>query len=91
MFQNISRNSSKFYSKSFEIIFEIFRFNFQKLTYAEADNDASNPDDVEALLSYVLNCTPCHSDEYSSHFFSCCPRYWNKSGCMFLKFHGDIK
>ncbi len=59
--------------------------------YSAADNDASNPDDVEALRSFVLNCTSCHSDEYSSHFFCCHPRYWNKSGCMFLKFHCDIK
>ncbi len=59
--------------------------------YAESDNDASNSDDVEALLSYVLNCTPCHSDGYSFRFFSCRPRYWNKSGSMFLKFHCDIK
>ncbi len=64
---------------------------FSEKAYAEADNDASNPDDVEELLSYVLNCTPCHSDEYSSHFFSCHSRYWNKSGCMFLKFDCDIK
>ncbi len=59
--------------------------------YSEADNDALNLDDVEALLSYVSNCTPCHSDEYSSCFFSCRPRYWNKSGFMFLKSHCDIK
>ncbi len=58
--------------------------------YSEADNDTSNPDDVEALLSYVLNCTPCHSDN-SSRFFSCRPRYWNKSGCMLLRFHCDVK
>ncbi len=60
--------------------------------YSEADNDTSNPDDVEALFSYVLNCcAPCHSDEYSSRFFSYRPRYWNKSGCMFFKFNCDIK
>ncbi len=46
---------------------------FSEKKYAEADNDASNPDDVETLLSYILNCTPCHSDEYSSCFFSCTP------------------
>ncbi len=40
------------------------------------------------LMSWI---TPCHSDEYSSRFFSCHPRYWNKSGCMFLKFQRDIK
>ncbi len=64
---------------------------FSEKKYADADNDAFNPNDVEALLSYVLNCTHCHSDEYSSRFFSCHPCYWNKSGCLFLKFHCDIK
>ncbi len=75
----------------FECEGECAHYFLSEKKYSEEDNDASYPDDVETLLSYVLNCTPCHSNEYSSRFFNYRPRYWNKSDCMFLEFHCDIK